>query len=75
MARFKVYHAAKVISAKYDDRNDKKFNPHKLSKTLAAAEKGKAAAGITENAGAVEKFGTVDNKPETGEPEKKSRFC
>lgn len=34
IARFKVYHAAKIVSVKYDDRSDKRFNPSKLAKSL-----------------------------------------
>lgn len=74
LARFKVYHAAKIVAIKYDDKNDKKFNPHKLSKMLSAVEKDKAAINISEKAGTTDKLAQGDQKAEGAESDRKSKI-
>ena len=73
LARFKVYHAAKIVAVKFDDKNEKKFNPHKLSKMLSAVEKDKAAIAISEKSVAADKKEHGDHH-EGAESDRKSKL-
>ena len=66
IARFKVYHAAKIVSFKFDERNEKRFNPRKLGKSLAAVEKDKGTI-AGDNSGVMNSARSGDKKKEAAE--------